>query len=362
MKLCLKPIYSIIKAMSNEKDTNATLPFLNNLKKLHNIDQIPNVSSIKKNINEHKCSPNGLYLGPDNIHVDCTILCKSFNYTYKFLEADSLIVQNIFASQKGGYCLPNKAANCNTYTSRLIKTMDNWKCLPKGKLFGGEDGCQIIGCNGFITDNLTGIYYRGRIPLTLTLSDPETETVPHELVYGSPGPQLYRFQCTDTETDIDTGLYTTQAKNAMVKDFMNNKFIQSEYSRFDRVRNMCASLIYHASDLIMPNFEMGTCTCLARFHSQNHESNIQKYIDNVPIVNQRDRCFPCITAWSKKEKYMNIGIPCRKSFDTSPIRINTILIPCGVKKFDNTAAACMNVKVFVSKGLSHFARTILQNS
>lgn len=365
LKLCINPIYSLINTLSNKNNFESNGSTLNNIKEIYNIDQMPNVSSTKKYINlfsNNKCSSNGLYLGPDDIPLDCTILCKSFDYTYKFLENNSLIVHNVFTSRKGGYCLPNKAANCNTYTSKLIKTVDNWKCIPKGKLFGGEDGCQIIGCNGFVKDNLTGIYYRGRIPLTLALSDPETETVPYELVYGSLGPLLYRFQCTDTEIDINTGLHTTQAKNAMVKDFMNNKFIESEYSRFDRIRNSCASLIYNASNLIVPNFKVGTCTCLAQFHSQNYDSNIQQYIDDVPIVNLRNRCSPCVTGWFKKEKYLNVGIPCRKSFDNTQIDVNKIILPCGLKKFDDTTSACLNVKIFVSKGLSHFARKIINKN
>lgn len=355
IKLCVKPIYSILKILlkkNNEKSKS--------LKEIYNIDQLSHISSKKKHLLD-KCSSNGLYLGPDNIPLDCTTICKSLDYNYKFFETeDSLILHNMFASRRGGYCLPNKAVNCNTFTSRLIKTFDNWKCLPKGKLFGGEDGCQIIGCNGFLKDNLTGKYYRGRIPLTLALSDPETETVPRELVYDSLGPPVYRFECTDTEIDINTGLPTTEAKNATVKDFMNNKFIQSEYSRFDRIRNSCSSLIYNASDLIVPNFETGTCTCLAQYHSHDGGSNIQQYIDNIAVVNVRNRCSPCQTAWfSTNENYMNIGIPCRKSFDNSQINVNKIIIPCGVKKFDSTTAACMNAKIFISKGLSHFARKIL---
>lgn len=352
VKLCIKPIHSILKTLSKTNPEK-----INGIKEIYNIDQLSHVSSKKKHLSTlDKCPSNGLYLGPDDIPLDCTIICKSLNFTYKFFGTDdSLILHNVFASRKGGYCLPTKAANCNIYTSRLIKTFDNWKCLPKGKLFGGEDGCQIIGCNGFVKDNLTGTYYRGRIPLTLALSDPETETVPRELVYDSPGPSIYRFECTDTEVDINTGLPTTRAKNAMVKDFMNNKFIQSEYSRFDRIRNSCSSLIYNASDLIVPNFEMGTCTCLA--HSRDNGSNIQQYIDNIAVVNVRNRCSPCQTAWFS-ENYMNVGIPCRKSFDNSQIDVNKIIIPCGVKKFNSTTAACINVKIYVSKGLSHFAKKI----
>lgn len=360
-KLVIKPLYEIANTIL--KDSSNNNESFKNVKNFININQIPNISSGLNKINffnNDNCSKNGLFLGPDDVPFDCNEICKSSNFKYKFLQDDSMIINNAFLSKRGGYCLPQEALRCNNYTSRIVKTLNSWKCLPKGKLFGGEDGCKIIGCNGFIKDNLTGIYYSDTIPLTLAMSKPESETVPYEHVYGTPGGNLYRFQCTDTEIDIKTGNPTPQAKLAVVKDFMNNKLIESEYSRFDRIRNACASQIFNASEVIMPNFQMGTCTCLSQ--SSNDDSNIQQYINGIPTANERKHCSPCISGWSRKNNFTNVGIVCRKSFDDTYIGIHRFIIPCGIHTFDSNTAACMNAKIYISKGLSAFSRKIFNSS
>lgn len=364
-KLLLKPLHKFSSAIISKNDDRNDLKTID---EIFDIRQLTNISLGQKRTKhnrsnrnefgeEEKCGTGGIYLGPTNVPVDCVALCGSLNYKYKFIGADdSLIINFAFLSKSGGYCLPDDqyALRCNTYTSKLVRTADSWKCLPKGNLFGGDDGCLIVGCNGFIKDNLTGIYYNNRIPMTLALSNPDDEFVDGEGGQST----VYRFQCTDTEVDPVTGEPTINAKNSVVKDFMNNKLIESEYSRFDRIRNVCASLIYNASDIIVPNFRDGTCSCLAKYHSNTVSNNVQKFVDGEEIVDVTERCSPCVSGWSRKEQYTNVGIPCRKAFDDTPVRADKILLPCGVNGFDSKGAACLNVKIYVSKGLSAFARKV----
>lgn len=367
-KLLLKPILKFANTITN---TNEITNGGQHIKEIHDIGHDIAITSTLQNYpgggvsnRFARCTSDGLYLGPRDVPVDCSSLCGSSLYKYRFIHSDdALIVNHAFVSKSGGYCLPDNVPECNTYTSRLIKTIDNWKCLPKGNLFGGDDGCQIIGCNGFVKDNLTGVYYNGRIPPTLAMSDPDSETVPHQLVYGVPGPNLYRFQCTDTEVDVKSGEPTAMAKKHTVKDFMNNKLIASEFSRFDRVRNTCASLIYNASHVIEPNFQRGTCTCLAKLHlpdnkNSNLSNNIRRFIDNVEIVDIPEKCSPCPSGWSDAENLTNVGVPCRKAYDDTYDGADRVLIPCGVRNFDGRTAACLNVKIYTSKGLSSFARKV----
>lgn len=374
-KLLLKPLIKFSESISI---TNSDDPKTNGLVGIEeiedNVERLSGVSLTRKyptssswSKRNGTCTSDGIYLGPRDVPADCATLCGSSDFSYKFVTSeDSVIVNYKFLSKSGGYCLPENVLHCNTYTSRLVKTIDDWKCLPKGRLFGGEDGCQIIGCNGFIKDNLTGVYYNGRIPLTLAISDPDTETVSHEHVYGVPGPQIYRFQCTDTETDPVSRAPTQNALKCSVKDFMNNKLIESEYSRFDRIRNLCASLIYNASHIITPNFREGTCSCLAKFHANhrytddNSTIDVRRFVDDMEVIDINGRCSPCINGWSEKENYTNVGIPCRKSFDNSAIDLRKVLLPCGVNGFDNKTAACLNVKIYISRGLSSFARKVFE--
>lgn len=370
-KLVLKPLKRFSDAVADGVDIDLRND-LKGLREIHEgVDRLSDVSLAQKPAirsrsgANQRCDSTGLYLGSRDIPVDCATLCASPDYNYKFVAAeDSVILNYKFVSKSGGYCLPNeKVLHCNTYTSRLIKTINDWKCLPKNKLFGGEDGCRVVGCNGFVKDNLTGVYYSGRVPLTLALSDPDTETVAHEHVYGTPGPGLYRFQCTDTEIDPRTGEPTAMAKKCTVKDFMNNDLVASEYSRFDRIRNMCASLIYNAPSAIVPNFRDGTCTCLAGLHSARgrHAGSdiaVRRFVDGLEVSDVGSRCSPCLSGWSEKERFTNVGVPCRKAFDNGPIDARKVIIPCGIKRFDSNTAACINVNVHVSRGLSSFAKRI----
>lgn len=368
-KLLLKPLNKFSETVPDESDVEREDSF-RRVTEIYGLDGTSGVSLTQKYASTNKrkrCEPDGLYLGRERVPADCAALCGSPDYAYKFVNSeDSMIVNYKFLSKIGGYCLPKNTLHCNTYTSKLIKTLDDWKCLPKGKLFGGEDGCSIVGCNGFLKDNLTGEYYEGRVPMTLAVSDPDTEFVSHQHAYGVPGPSVYRFQCTDTEIDPDTREPTALAKKCTVKDFMNNKLIESEYSRFDRIRNVCASLIYNASSVIEPNFENGTCACLAKFHSPRNGDGYgnpaivgRRTVENVEVIDIAKRCSPCLDGWSEKDNYTNVGIPCKKSFDDSPaVDVGKITIPCGARGFDNTTAACINVKLYVSRGLSSFARKL----
>lgn len=351
-KLLLRPLIGFSTVISTTDDDDD----IEEIVDVGRLSDVDGVSLTKKS--KKSCAPDGIYLGPSDAPVDCAALCKDSGYRYKFIETENSVAVNYtLLSKRGGYCLPHDdvVVRCNTYTSKLIKTIDGWKCLPKGNLFGGEDGCRIVGCNGFVKDNLTGTYYEGRIPTTLAVSNPEDEYVD-----DGNGIRKYRFQCTDTEIDPVTRKPTAVALQSTAKDFMGNKLIESPYSRFDRVRNACSSLLFDASDVIGPNFENGTCTCLAQFHADETPRNVRRFVDGYEVVDLPRRCSPCIDGWSEKEKAVNVGLACRKSFDDGIVRGNDdVILPCGVKGFDAVTAACINVKIYASGGLSSFARKAL---
>lgn len=93
--------------------------------------------------------------------------------------------------------------------------------------------------------------------------------------------------------------------------------------------------------------------------------DVKQYIDGIRVFQQRRRCSPCVSGWSQSNGYVNIGIPCRKAFDdmsSSFGNTSKLILPCGVNKFDTHTAACLNVSVYVTKGLSHFARNLFQQT
>lgn len=151
-----------------------------------------------------------------------------------------MIIENAFLSKRGGYCLPQEAFSCNNYTSRIVQALNSWKCLPKDKLFGREDGCRTIGCNGSIKYYLTGIIWQRYKTAN----------------FGNV--QAAIWNCL-MWTRIR---YTRWAFIPFSMYFMSNKLIESEYSHLDRIRNAWASQIFNVFEVIMPNFQVETCTGL----------------------------------------------------------------------------------------------------
>lgn len=94
------------------------------------------------------------FIGNSNVYSDCSSICNSSNYEYKFIEKS----QNVVINNRrliGAYCLTKKIAKCNLNTSSALVGVDSFKCLSKHpNVLGGENGNTIIACNGVLKDHL----------------------------------------------------------------------------------------------------------------------------------------------------------------------------------------------------------------
>ena len=112
---------------------------------------------------------------------------------------------------------------------------------------------------------------------------------------------MYRFICTDEERD-DQG-NPTEAAIAAAKasqDVNGNALIPPEYSRFQRVKNMCSVLAPGVSpntdetiDAAFPDFENGVCRCKSPINhflaiGDNMDSYCSPCEDAVPVVGTND--------------------------------------------------------------------------
>jgi hypothetical protein len=352
------------------------------------LDDLPTVSYSVKYIDpstqetpKSKCQSRGLYLGETDIPTDCETLCESADFVYKFFSTASFITEDTLLNKRGAYCVPKKVSKCNPFTASTINSVYDWKCLPKWpSVFGGEDGNEIKTCNGSILDRLTGQVYNQLIPINLPLTDPFTEKVSWQTAFGDTSSSsqqqhndVYRFICTDDELNLENGRPTKRALNATKYDFMHNKYIAPYvFSRFERIRNQCASLIYNASEGIQPNFFTGNCGCIKGIHgsliaSENihgeHDTDAGEFDPNN-IVQRPYICSPCIGGFNQRQHYVNVPRKCIKSFDTTfrgqkHEKNIANLLPCGVKTFSKPTASCLNGFTYPSFGLSHFAKKLM---
>jgi len=362
-KLYIQPIKQIISEINNSGNNNINT--INDSLKLINasysLGDLPNVSYSVQYVDSSNdsnsisnmihCQKYGLYLGSEDIPVDCTNICNSTGFGYKYITQPSFIVHTAITMRPGGYCLPNEITRCNQYTGLMLKTYESWTCQSRWpEILQGDDTSTIVGCNGYITDQLTGQTYIHHLPVNVVLNDIYTDKLPNG---------QFRFECTDI---LDKH---PLSKQATLYDNMGNKLIPSPTSRFVRIKNHCASLIYSANPVIKPNFEQGYCECPEEMqHGLRYNHNT---IDSQPCSS----CFggQTLITDDKSLLYMNFPRKCIKASDL--INSNNIsldnssfidTLPCGIKKFNNTSSKCINGQCFpTNQSYSHFTKSILVN-
>lgn len=128
-----------------------------------------------------------IYLGSENIYMDCSKKCNSERYEYKYIDKQQdVVIDN--RRLYGAYCMIKAIAQCNLNTSQALVGPDGYKCVTKyPNIFGGVTGNTIVGCNGILNDHLLGHTYEYTIPSKLNMSD-----INEKLPNGK-----YRFTCKD---------------------------------------------------------------------------------------------------------------------------------------------------------------------
>lgn len=281
---------------NNKLSTNDANAGLKSLTEIATVEELPNVTysmhytdPITGGKSATKCSDGGLYLGESDLYRDCSQICGSDDWSYRYFDKDSFLYRYLRANRPGAYCISRGVARTNPYTATIVHNVYGWGALPKWRnIFGGNHGTDIVCCNGRMTDMSTGIDYVGHIPYNLPVSDPETETIDTQLrdlsfisqtaykQHTTPDKGAFvsgykhpRFVCTDELVRSDTGEVAHKARAAIVVDENNNAFVPApdSVSRFQRVRNECGALLNSAAPTVRPDYGRGMCTCIRGIHS-----------------------------------------------------------------------------------------------
>lgn len=261
----------------------------------------------------HRCLTIGEYVSSVYDYVNCRSYCRvADGVEYRYFDRAGLLIDGR-RGRVGSYCLPTRAAMCNTNTSIVVYTgsKDNWKCLPQTRAFAGEGGNRIVVCDGSLLDRATGIVWREFIDPTLQFSSID-ERLPND---GG-----YRFVCPAS------------------RDRLGNTRVESPMDRLLHFDNYCAALIPFAAADIRPDFRTGRCICSdstredpvgkmcapyeAEFNGNTYETTL--------------RAEHCIEMWSVRSVY-----------DVETFRRT---IPCGVEHGTGANVSypsCVRLKAFV---------------
>lgn len=240
-----------------------------------------------KEVTRSMCT-NGLYLGKDDIYVDCSERCGQNDFEYKFIDESEKIVIHL-RELHGAYCLPKATTRCNLNTSLAIIGLDGYQCISRfPALLGGASGNEIVGCDShMLFDRLTNETYVNTIPTDLILTDVD------EMV-GSD----YRFTCVRDPDAVD---------------------LKPTYgSRFESEINVCNLLD-----------ENGT------YDAANGKCQCDHYMDRAGTL-----CTTCTSGWEVTNnqhgsKYgFTVGRNCVDPTNESDIMSSVVPFPCGQSTLD----------------------------
>lgn len=223
------------------------------------------------------------YLGPDDSYTNCSELCDSNDYTYKFITDK----QNFIVNGKklvGSYCIKNGYSKCNLNTSQVVVSKTGYACISKfPQILGGESGNQIIVCNGKLYDRLTDETYVNFIPNNLFFT-----SVDETLIDGQ-----FRFECDNADDTIPVP--------------------PSLGTRLERDKNLCNSLdaagIYDETTF--------TCKCT-------------EYLPNG-ICSKAREGFGVATEIAGSRYAYTVSRDCIDIFDPEFNELQKTLFPCGPK-------------------------------
>lgn len=292
-------VTSIDDGISNGKINEG----LTNMTEISTVEDLPEISysihyrdPITGDKSSAKCNNGGLYLGVTNVYRDCSYICNSSSYTYRYFDKDSYLYHYLKTNKPGAYCVPTSISSVNSSTSTIVHGVYGWNVIPKWpRIFGGAKGTDIMCCNGRITDMMTFQHYVNDIPWNLVVQDPENETISQDLnqlsvvsrdaylnhvdsIDNSKFEKGYfhpRFVCTDELVSSSDGNFLHIAITARKLDNNQNPLIGAPgiLPRLERIRNECACQLHKAADSIMPDFNTGECSCIEGIHSTMGPAN-----------------------------------------------------------------------------------------
>lgn len=273
-------------------------------------------------LNMKKCNGSIVKLNDNDQQTSCDTICGK-NYIKKNISVNNYGLTN------GTYCVPNNFNYCHAYTGILVRDYNQWNCISKfPTIFGGPNANTIVSCHGSIIEyTINGtdedyILHVNKIPDDLII----TENPESEKITAYDGTQKFRFSC------------------APKRDYMENKYITTDISRFHLIQNKCSRFVVRETGDSYPDFHTGHCKCKTGFEYQYDGTY----------------CAPSSSVYNANpsDTRVNFTMPCMKL----NMPYNDDWFPCDHTRIrSQNASAFSNYELLLSPvNISNNARTLLE--
>lgn len=281
------------------------------------------------------CLTKGYYLGSENEYQDCASVCSVSSedvVSYAYIENTSNVIAGRKQLKAGAWCLPTKAATCNTSTSIVVYSINGWTCIPMTDAFSGEGGNQIAVCDGSLYDNALKVRYTNFIPSNLVFNNVYEDKL-------SDG--RYRFTCPSDLTDD-----------------IKNHYLISPYNRFHLLRNWCLSDTPFGRRTSKPNDTFTECHCDKPLYADSKTGKCTSCQPKFDVLKMTVQLAPrpCYSMNDYVEYLANIR-------ERLKVPNKEIVLPCGFTDDSNsnseiTRPRCTNAEIMAYSPMLPSANTL----
>ncbi|ACZ63526.1 PIF2 [Pieris rapae granulovirus Wuhan] len=235
---------------------------------------------------------------------DCSAVCNDKRAAYFFVNTNDMYIVNGERLSSGGYCTMNSVPrNCNSETSLILYSVNQWTCIAEDpRYFAGEG-------------NLIQVAGRQHSDEILS-SDINKIVLWDNRLNRQVNPAVNTFRNSWDER-LEDGRRRFEVRCGAL-DKNHNQMFLNPYNEIECLPNVCTSTQWIHRD-VKPNFEKGICECGA--------SNVTR-VEHVDQNDPSSKCAGVTNRLNKEEREFNFRVECL-SLDTpvSEFNKNKLLCP-----------------------------------
>nr|AUF81988.1 per os infectivity factor-2 [Cryptophlebia leucotreta granulovirus] len=222
---------------------------------------------------------------------DCGAVCKDERALYFFVTPHDKFVVNGVLLPSGGYCTMNSVPrNCNSETSLIIFSVNQWTCIAEDPRYFAGEGNLI---------QVAGRQHSSHISPEQIDKVVLWDNLMNRVV--NPVVNTFRYSWDDV---LEDGNRRFEVKCDAL-DLKHNEMFLNPFNKIECLPNVCTSVNWAHRD-VKPNFEIGVCEC----------GNVN--ITRVQHIDENDassKCAAIINRLNKNERNYNFRVECL-SMDT----------------------------------------------
>nr|UYX49673.1 PIF-2 [Darna trima granulovirus] len=222
---------------------------------------------------------------------DCTAVCNDPRAVYFYVSPHDIFIVNGSRLMSGGYCTMNSTPrNCNSETSLILYSVNQWTCIAEDPRFYAGEGNLI---------QIAGRQHSDRI-----LPEDINKIVLWDNEFNRPvNPVVNTFRYSWDDLMIDGRRRFEVHCNAL--DSNHNLMLNNPFNTIECLPNVCTSVQWVHTD-VKPKFEKGICDC--------GDPNITR-VEHIDLNDQSSKCASITNRLIENQRQYTFRIECL-SLDT----------------------------------------------